>query len=139
MQNSQIRRRPLGRGFSFPLRLNAQGGIAAAAEEQRVEESIHFILGTALGERVMLPRFGSEAHQALFSPASEVRIASIVAQARSALIRHEGRIDILDASGEIPPGADTTLLVRLKYRIRATNVIGNIVHPFYLVEGEGTA
>lgn len=139
MQRADIRRRPLGRGWKFPLSLNAQGGIAAAAEEQRVEESIHFILGTTLGERVMRPRFGSEAHEALFSPASESRIAAIVAQARTALIRYESRIDILDASGEIPPGADTTLLVRIHYRIRATNVIGNIVHPFYLVEGEGTA
>lgn len=134
-----IRRRHLGTGWKFPLAVTAAGGIARSSEETRIEESIHFILGTALGERVMLPEFGSAAHDALFAPASAARIAAIVEQTRRALIQHESRIDILEARGEVPPGASSTLVVRIVYRVRATNTIGNLVHPFYLSEGGGTA
>lgn len=134
-----IRRRHLGTGWKFPLAVDATGGIARASQEERIEESIHFILGTALGERAMLPAFGSATHDALFSPASESRIAAIVQQTRQALIRHESRIDILEARGEVPPGDGATLLLFLIYRVRATNTIGNLVHPFYLAEGGGTA
>lgn len=138
-RTTQIRRKHLGQGWKFPLAVTATGGIAQASEETRIEESIHFILGTAFGERVMLAEFGSEAHDALFAPASTSRIASIVEQTRRALIKYESRIDILDARGSVPEGAPSTLLVHIVYSIRATNTIGNIVHPFYLVEGEGTA
>lgn len=134
-----IRRKHLGQGWKFPLAVSATGGIAGASEEMRIEESIHFILGTAFGERVMLADFGSEAHDALFGPASASRVASIVEQTRRALIKFEHRIDILEARGTIPDGAPSTLLVHIVYSIRATNTIGNLVHPFYLVEGEGTA
>ena len=137
--SSEILRKHLGQRWKFPLAVTATGGIARASEETRIEESIHFILGTALGERVMLQEFGSAAHDALFAPASSARIASIVEQTRRALIKHESRIDILEAEGEIPDGAPSTLILRIVYRIRATNTIGNIVHPFYLDEGEGTA
>lgn len=134
-----IRRKHLGTGWKFPLAVDAQGRIACASEETRIEEAIHFILGTALGERVMRPGFGSIAHDALFAPASRAQIASLVDRTRRALIRYENRIDILELDAEVPPGAPSTLIVRLVYRVRATNTIGNIVHPFYLSEGEGTA
>ena len=53
---------------------------------------------------------------------------------RKALTAYERRIDLLDVKAESPPGADNLLLIRINYRIRANNAVGNLVYPFYIRE-----
>ncbi len=45
-----------------------------------------------------------------------------------------GYIDLLDVKAESPPGSDNLLLIRINYRIRANNAVGNLVYPFYITE-----
>jgi hypothetical protein len=40
-----------------------------------------------------------------------------------------------DAHAENNVDAPNLLLVRINYRVRATNTIGNLVYPFYIREG----
>ena len=50
----------MGRGFSFPFRVDpSTNRIAMSSAGQDVEEAIRIILRTNLGERVMLPEFGT--------------------------------------------------------------------------------
>jgi phage baseplate assembly protein W len=129
------RRAFLGIGWKFPLQVSAQGRIAQARHEQRIEESIVLILSTAPGERPMLPGFGCGIHDALFAPGDPRSVALVAHLVREALTRYEARIDLLDVRAESSPEAPNLLLIRIHYRIRATNAVGNLVYPFYIKEG----
>ena len=49
-------------------------------------------------------------------------------------MKYEPRIDVLDVSATSAPGEANLLLVRVDYRLRGNNAIGNFVYPFYLLE-----
>ena len=129
-----LNREFLGIGWRFPLQVGADGRIAKARYEQRVEESIVLILSTAPGERPMLPEFGCDIHELVFAPNDSRTITLVVDAAREALTRHEPRIDVLDVHAENTAEAPNLLLIRVDYRVRATNAIGNLVYPFYIKE-----
>ena len=130
-----INREFLGIGWRFPLQVTPAGRIAQARYEQRIEESIVIILSTAPGERPMLPEFGCGIYNALFAPNDSRTIALVVHETRKALTRFEPRIDVLDVHAENTADAPNLLLIRVNYRVRATNAIGNLVYPFYINEG----
>jgi phage baseplate assembly protein W len=122
----------LGIGWRFPLQVTPAGRIAQARYEQRIEEAILLILSTARGERVMLPDFGCGIHDLTFSPNTPVARSAIVDAVRTALVKYEPRIDVLEVDTETQ--GENLLLIRINYRIRANNAIGNLVYPFYIRE-----
>jgi phage baseplate assembly protein W len=124
----------LGIGWKFPLQVNAAGKIAQARYEQRIEEGIYLVLSTTKGERVMLPDFGCGIHDLVFEPNNPRTVARAVQAVREALIRYEPRIDVLDVSAEAAPEQENLLLIKVSYRIRANNALGNLVYPFYIRE-----
>lgn len=125
----------LGTGWKFPLQVNARGGIATARHEERVSESIALILGTAQGERVMRSDFGCGIHQLVFEPNSDQTQGRVAHLVRRALVDLEPRIDVLDVRVESPPSEPNLLLIRVDYRVRATNAFHNLVYPFFIREG----
>jgi phage baseplate assembly protein W len=124
----------LGIGWKFPLQVTPAGKIAQARYEQRVEESIYLILGTAKGERPMLPDFGCGIHDLVFAPHNAGTLSLVTQSVRQALTVYERRIDVLDVSVESPAEQPNLLLIRVSYRIRANNAMGNLVYPFYIRE-----
>ena len=128
-------RKFLGAGWRFPLQVSPGGGIAMARYEQRIEESIVLILSTARGERVMLPEFGCGIHDIVFAPNDARTVALVAHEVRRALVSFEARIDLLDVHAQTTAEAPNLLLIRVNYRVRATNSIGNLVYPFYIREG----
>jgi phage baseplate assembly protein W len=125
----------LGAGWKFPLQVNAQGGLATARFEQSIEESIYQILGTAPGERVMLPTFGCGMHELVFAPNNPATLTLVIDSVRRALVTFEPRIDVLTVDAEAPEGEDNLLIIRVDYRVRANNTLENLVYPFYITEG----
>jgi phage baseplate assembly protein W len=125
----------LGVGWKFPLQVTPDGKIARARFEQRVEESIYLILNTARGERVMLPDFGCGIHDMVFAPNNASTPTRVVQAVRKALTASEPRIDVLDVEATSPPEEPNLLLIRVSYRIRANNAVGNLVYPFSIREG----
>jgi len=130
-----MRRDFLGVGWKFPLQVTPQGGIAQSGYEQRVEESIYLILGTARGERVMLPQFGCGIHDLVFEPNNSLTRSLVVNRVRESLVRYEPRIDVLEVEVETTPEQENLMLIRVSYRIRANNALNNLVYPFYINEG----
>jgi hypothetical protein len=128
-------RKFLGIGWKFPLQVNPTGGIARSSYEQRIEESIYLILTTSKGERVMLPDFGCGIHDLVFAPNTPATVSAVVLAVRQALVRYESRIDVLDVDVDASPGQPNLMLIRVNYRIRMNNAIGNLVFPFFLQEG----
>lgn len=130
-------REHLGTGLRFPVRVGPSGGLSFARGEGDVEEAIWIVLGTAPGERVMRPEFGCGIHDYVFAPNSPATRGSIAHEVRVALTRFEPRIDVEAVRVEAPPEEPETLLIRVDYRVRATNAARNLVYPFYIREGAG--
>src|SRR5262245_546872 len=100
-------RRELGRGWAFPIRLDRRGRFGLGEGRRDVEEAIRIVLGTCIGERVMNSRFGSEVPTLLFEPATAATAARLADAIRSALIRWEHRIDLIDVVVEADPAVET--------------------------------
>jgi phage baseplate assembly protein W len=126
----------LGRGWPFPVEVDANGKLPYSLEEKKICESALIILGTARGERVMRPDFGSRLHELVFSPMNASTQALASHYAIDALVQWEPRIDVLHVNVTEDASAFGTLLIDIEYRIRSTNSIFNLVYPFYLKGGK---
>jgi phage baseplate assembly protein W len=124
----------LGTGLAFPLGVDDRGRIALARGEIDVEQAIRIILSTAPGERPMRPEFGCAVHDCVFERIEADTLARIDQAVRVALDRWEPRIAIEDIAFE--SRREGELLVHLRYRLRATNDVRNLVFPFYVVPAE---
>ncbi len=134
---AQTTKRFLGNGWKFPVRVSPSGTVAFSAGEQSVEEGIWIVLGTARGERQMLPRFGCGIHDLVFAPNNATTRGNVRHFVKEALTEWEPRIDVLDVSVDSAPGEENTMLIRVDYRVRSNNSFGNLVYPFYIHEGSG--
>jgi phage baseplate assembly protein W len=132
--NNNDTRAFLGIGWKFPFQVDASGRIAQARAEQRIEEAIYLILSTAKGERPMLPDFGCGIHDLAFAPDNAATLAQVVQCVRAALTTYERRVDVLDVTADNSAPAGNLLVIRVSYRIRSNNAVGNLVYPFYLQE-----
>jgi phage baseplate assembly protein W len=125
----------IGRGWAFPLRVDATGGIALVTREQEIEEAIRLILGTSPGERPMRPEFGCRIHEYLFASADSETANAISREVRAALQRWEPRIEVSEVLVSFD-GLDHTLLyIDVRYSIKANNDRRNLVFPFYVIPG----
>ena len=126
----------LGSGLAFPLGVDDRGRIALAHEETDVEQAIGLILSTAPGERPMRPEFGCAVHDCVFERIEADTLARIDQAVRVALDRWEPRITLDEVAFETRREGE--LLVHLRYRLRPTNDVRNLVFPFYVVPAEET-
>jgi phage baseplate assembly protein W len=65
----------LGRGWAFPVSLEAGGQVSLAEYEEDIRQSIRLILETNPGERVMRPDFGAGLHALAFEPLNTTTLA----------------------------------------------------------------
>jgi uncharacterized protein len=124
----------LGKGWKFPIRVNARGGLSFSSHEQDIEEAIWIILSTAKGERVMEPEFGCGIHDYVFAPNNPATRGSITYEIQQSLAKYEPRITMENIRVESFPGSDNRLLIYVDYRVRSTNAKRNLVYPFYIKE-----
>ena len=125
----------LGRGWTFPVRLDEKKGIVSLSEYERdVQESIWIILSTSKGERVMRPDFGCGIHDLVFEVVNTGTLAEIESRVREALATFEARIDVSNVSALSGNGIDGQLRISIDYVIRGTNNLLNLVYPFYIKE-----
>lgn len=125
----------LGRGWRYPVEPDEDGRLAFSAEEAKIQESILIILGTARGERVMRPDFGSRLRDLVFLPINGSTRSLAANHVIEALVAWEPRIDVRRVDVADHPGEDGALHINIEYEVRATNSIFNMVYPFYLLEG----
>ena len=124
----------LGSGVAFPLQVDRRGGIALASDETDVDQAIHLILSTARGERPMRPEFGCAVHDCVFERIDADTLSRIDRAVRVALDRWEPRIEVEDI--EFENRSEGELLVHLRYRLRSTSDVRNLVFPFYVEPAE---
>jgi hypothetical protein len=126
----------IGRGISFPLRVNQSGSIALAEGGDGIDASIRMALSTAPGERVMRPQFGCRIWDLLFEPVNANTLGLMAEAVRDALSQWEPRIEVEDIEVEPDPASPARVVIRILYRMRATNDRRNLVYPFYVIPHE---
>lgn len=126
----------LGRGWKFPITLDAKTGRISMSEyEQDIKEAIWIILSTSKGERVMRPDFGCGIHDLIFAPINTTTVNLVENTVREALTLWEPRIELIRVEAYTERSDEGKLLVSIDYRVRVTNNRFNLVYPFYLKEG----
>jgi len=126
----------LGVGWSFPFAFDAAGAVATAAYEEDVRQAITILLGTNRGERLMRPAFGAGLQEFLFAPVSASALEQVRTRVKEALIDWEPRVDVEDVRVAASLSEGNLVEVSIRYRVRATNTLHNLVYPFYLEEGQ---
>ncbi len=126
----------LGTGWSFPPEFDQKTkGIKMISNEEDIESSLHILLTTRLGERVMVPDYGCNLDELLFEGLTRTLITYVVELIETAILYHEPRIDVLNIDISETDPLEGKLIVSIDYQIRATNSRRNIVFPFYKEEG----
>ncbi|BDD07353.1 GPW/gp25 family protein [Aureibacter tunicatorum] len=125
----------LGRGWSFPPSFGKGHGIRMVNEENDIAESLHIILSTSPGERLMNPEFGCDLKAMSFSTIDSRTINSMNDLIKDAILKFEPRISLekveIDTSGQL----EGIIRIELYYLIRKVNIRTNLVYPFYFKEG----
>ena len=110
----------LGKGLRFPIAVNLTGGIATSSLEENIRESIFVILGTAPGERLMRPEYGSQLHRLAFAPNDQTTAGLAIHYVRAALTRWEPRVEIVHLDAAADPIVPERLVLTLLYRVRTS-------------------
>lgn len=126
----------VGRGFAFPMRVDARGGIALSDGTGSTDTAIRVVISTAPGERVMRPAFGCRIWDLLFEPVNANTMGLMAQAVREALAQWEPRIDVENVSVEQDRNDASLVHITVAYRIRATNDRRNLVYPFYTIPRE---
>jgi hypothetical protein len=129
----------LGKGLRFPVALNLNGGVSSSQLEENVRQSIFIILGTAPGERLRRPGFGSRIHDLMFAPNNEVTAALAEVFCEEAIYKYEPRVSKVKAKANIHPDEPNRLDLRIEYVIAGKHDKRNLVFPFYLRTAEENA
>jgi phage baseplate assembly protein W len=128
----------VGRGFAWPLGVDATGAIRLTPPGGDLADAIRVVLLTAPGERVMRPRFGCRIWDLLFEPVNANLVGLIAQAVRDALAEWEPRIEVEDVR-PVQDSDDAALVqIAITYRVRTTNDRRNLVYPFYVIPREGT-
>lgn len=126
----------LGNGFSFPFKVGETGNIDTISLERSVKQSIHLILSTSKGERVMRPNFGCEINDLVFAPNTAHTHNMISYYIEEALTQFEPRIILEEVNAGYCPDDDSKIDITINFKIRSINNAFNMVYPFYLERGE---
>lgn len=125
----------LGKGWSFPLKTDLQGGISLCADDRKVKEAILIILRTELGERRYRPDFGCRLSELTFAPLNTNTLFLIRLYIREALETWESRIDLIDVTTDPDPILGK-VAITIDYFLKGTHQPRSLVYPFYLNQQE---
>lgn len=126
----------LGTGWSFPPYFDKTSKtLEMVSDEEDIKQSLEILLTTQLGERVMLPEYGSGMKRLMFESLTTNLKTFMTDMVRRAVIRYEPRIK-LDNIEMVDTGElDGRVLIEVYFTIKATNSRSNFVFPFYKNEG----
>jgi phage baseplate assembly protein W len=122
----------IGTGWRFPILPDESGGLGYVADDVNIEQALHILLLTDVGQRVMRPDFGCKAPRLVFAPGSVQYLRLLEITIREAVRDWEPRVELEDVRAEVDPNEETRVTASISYRVRQTNTRNNLVFPFYL-------
>jgi uncharacterized protein len=136
MQKEFINDDFLGRGWSFPPTFNLQmQQVVMTEKKEDIEKSLHILLTTTVGERVMQPKYGCNMDELLFESLNTTTKTIIKDKIKTAILYFEPRIDPVKIELNTSNELEGEILIEVEYVIRATNSRFNFVFPYYRNEG----
>ncbi len=125
----------IGTGWAFPPAFDkATGGTVMTSGEEDIFGSLHILLSTTLGERVMRPDYGCNLKDYLFDPVNVSMEAYIKKLVQDAIIYFEPRITLERLNVDFNDN-EGKMLIYIEFVVDATNSRANYVYPFYIKEG----
>lgn len=125
----------LGTGWSFPPEFSIRAGVRMVSAEEDIRQSLHIVLGTAPGERVMRPAFGAGVKQHVFDNIDETTVTILKDVIERAILFFEPRVVVDAITADAALALDGRLDFRIDYTVISTNTRHNIVYPYYCLEG----
>jgi phage baseplate assembly protein W len=126
----------LGTGWSFPPTFSRQTySVEMVSDNTDIHESLWVLLSTAMGERVMLPDYGTQLWQMVFKNITPSLMTQLAEMVRVAILYWEARITVDDVVVQPDANVAGLVLINVYYTIRQTNARNNLVYPFYTNEG----
>jgi phage baseplate assembly protein W len=122
----------IGTGWRFPILPDATGSLGYVSGDADVEQSLHILLLTQLGERVMRSDFGTQAPKLVFEPGSVQYLRLLENTIKEAVRDWEPRVDLDSVLAEADPVNQFKITVSISYTVRQTNNSFNLVFPYYL-------
>ncbi|MEO8609188.1 MAG: GPW/gp25 family protein [Chloroflexota bacterium] len=123
----------IGRRIVFPFRLGDRNQIGMVTDDQAIRQSIHVIINTVPGERVMRPDFGCEIHSLIFWPANYQTAAIAERYVQEALLRWEPRIDVKEVEVTAGTADHGELFIKVVYSLKGEHDPRSLVFPYYLL------
>jgi phage baseplate assembly protein W len=127
----------IGRGWSFPLDITANGTIATMGGPRKLEQAMALVLSTYPGERPFRPAFGSRLRDFVFESANHMVFSGIEGEVRRSLAMWEPRVGVGDVVVRPDSDRPNLLLIDISYVVKGENDKRNLVHPFYTIPDEG--
>jgi uncharacterized protein len=126
----------LGRGWSFPPTfVKTPPAVVMLEDEADIASSLHILLSTTPGERVMQPLYGCNLSELLFE-SLDTRMKTLMAdKVETAILYHEARVVLERVTLDDSQEAEGVVLINVIYRVKSTNSRFNFVFPYYKQEG----
>ena len=125
----------IGIGWAFPPSFDKPtGATIMSSGEEDIRESLHILLSTTLGERVMRPDYGCNLRDYVFDPVNTSMQAYIRKLVEDAIVYFEPRITLTKLTVDFNQD-EGMLLIQIEFVVDATNSRANYVYPYYINEG----
>ncbi len=111
----------LGRGISFPMRIDRDGRVGWSSGAENIREAIRVVLMTDPNERLMLPSFGAGLRGFLFEPNVPATHRLIQERITHMLTRWEPRIELLRVSVDEDEVDVQQANITVEYKLVATD------------------
>jgi phage baseplate assembly protein W len=121
-----------GSGWRFPIVPDAGGGLRYVDGDENVGQSLMLLLSTGWGERVMRPRFGTNARDLVFAPGSVANLKALEESVRDAVRDHEPRVRLVGVVATPDVLEPERVEIEVTYTVRRTNTRSSFVFPYYL-------
>ena len=127
----------LGTGWSFPPTFNlSEKTVEMVSDEEDIRQSLHILLSTNLGERILRSDYGCEINTMPFETITVTFLTKVKRIIEKAITMHEPRITLDNIFFTNPNKmVEGMINIQIHYTIRATNSRLNYVYPFYIKEG----
>jgi phage baseplate assembly protein W len=124
----------LGRGWGFPPTFRQDlPGVEMLEGLEDVKSSLHIIISTITGERVMQPSFGCNLMPFVFESMTVPTLSMMQKIVREALTLHEPRIQVDDVRTTVFQ-EEGKVSIEVEFTLITTNTRYNYVYPFYYTE-----
>jgi uncharacterized protein len=130
----------LGTGWAFPPSFDKNSKAPdMVSDVEDIQQSLHILLSTSLGERVMQPEYGCNLRDYQFEPINNTFLGFLHDLVRRSILFYEPRIEVTQISITEPDDFEIyvgKLIIEVEYTIAGTNSRYNYVYDFYLREAD---